>query len=686
MCANPSIRAHATSLRRLLLWLLPCVALLRAVAAPAPLTWIGDIYALPSAELRKHPEATLRAVITYSDPAFGMLFVEDESGGLYVYRPNAGADLRAGDAVQLDGVATPGLFAPIITAPRITILHKTNLPPAKPLSIAGLLAGHTVSHRVELEGIVERAEPRYGHLSLQLGSGENHCHLWVQTFSTNDVAKLLDARVRVRGVAAARFERNQVTGFELFVNSTSEIEVLHQPATNAFDLPPLTAHELWSAAARQAGEHRVRAGGIVTLHWPGQTTVIQDATGGIVLDGVFGTKVKVGDEVDVAGFAVSPLHGARLRHCEARVRGTNQLVEPLTLTRVETKGASNRLVRLTGRVLEWQKLADTRRAILDCDHALVMLAVPGTNTGVEARLPAGSTLEAVGVLLGSNSSSSSLPSLWTRSVEDLSLRSSPSQTVKQTHFLAAMTGAGVLAAITVAITLIHRRTAARFRAQEKGLQEQFVETERQLRRSQNERDAIGRELHDNTIQSIYSVGLTLEEAQRWTHKDPVRAHQRIGIAIQTLNSLIRDLRAFIGGIELKKLEGHELKTALKSVLISSSEEMAARFSIQIDASATRELTSAQATEIFYIAREAMMNSIRHAQAEHTTVSLQPQGRSVRLEVYDNGVGFNPAAVNGVAMGLRHIRRRAEQLGAHLDIRSTPGQGTRLTLDVPLITP
>jgi signal transduction histidine kinase len=125
-----------------------------------------------------------------------------------------------------------------------------------------------------------------------------------------------------------------------------------------------------------------------------------------------------------------------------------------------------------------------------------------------------------------------------------------------------------------------------------------------------------------------------------------------------------------------------LKAALKSVLLTSGEDQQARFSIQIDPGAARELTSVQATEIFNIAKEAMSNSMQHAHATLTTVSLLPQGRGVRLEVADDGTGFNPDQVNGESLGLRNIRNRARDIGAQLEILSAPGEGTRIVVNIP----
>jgi signal transduction histidine kinase len=150
-----------------------------------------------------------------------------------------------------------------------------------------------------------------------------------------------------------------------------------------------------------------------------------------------------------------------------------------------------------------------------------------------------------------------------------------------------------------------------------------------------------------------------------------------------LNAVIRDVRAFISGGEPKSLNGPELKAALKSVLLSSGIDEQRGMSIEIDNDAARELTSLQATELFSIAREAMYNSIRHAQANNTTVSLTSSESTVQLEVRDDGVGFDVDGVIATSMGLRNMEARAKRIGAALRILSTPGVGTRVTVNIPL---
>lgn len=79
----------------------------------------------------------------------------------------------------------------------------------------------------------------------------------------------------------------------------------------------------------------------------------------------------------------------------------------------------------------------------------------------------------------------------------------------------------------------------------------------------------------------------------------------------------------------------------------------------------------------------MSNSLRHSQAKNGGVSLKLSEGVVRLEVEDDGAGFDTSLVSGDGKGLRNIRARAESLGARCEFLSVPDRGTRITIDIPL---
>ena len=214
-------------------------------------------------------------------------------------------------------------------------------------------------------------------------------------------------------------------------------------------------------------------------------------------------------------------------------------------------------------------------------------------------------------------------------------------------------------------------------------EEALQESERRLRRSLEEREQLGRDLHDGIIQSIYAIGLGLQECRNLVKQEPALAEARLTRAIADSNAVIRDVRNFILGLEPEALRGPGFQTALQSLVSTLSTGQSARFLLDIDERAADLLNARQAAHLLQIAREAMSNSLRHAQAKTTSVSLKRQNGCLRLEVSDDGVGFEQQTRAGRGHGLRNIAARAAELMARSEIISTPGMGTRLRVEIPL---
>jgi len=101
----------------------------------------------------------------------------------------------------------------------------------------------------------------------------------------------------------------------------------------------------------------------------------------------------------------------------------------------------------------------------------------------------------------------------------------------------------------------------------------------------------------------------------------------------------------------------------------------------------RRLPPAFEAAVFRVCQEAMSNILRHAQADSVLIQVGPKDGTLRIEIEDDGRGFDPAEAAANAerppFGLMGIRERVEMLGGRVSIDSAPGQGTRIEIDVPL---
>lgn len=212
------------------------------------------------------------------------------------------------------------------------------------------------------------------------------------------------------------------------------------------------------------------------------------------------------------------------------------------------------------------------------------------------------------------------------------------------------------------------------------LEDREKEAKEYQRRLREERNRLARELHDSLSQLLFSVVLNSESASALVESDPQLARARIesvraaaSEAKEQMRDLLTELRF---GVQEQGL------TAALSMYVTAfqgREGIETTFSVK----GQRLVAASTEREIFRIAQEALNNIAKHSQATSAAVELGFLPGLVRLRVEDNGIGFDPSASGKPGLGLTNMRERAEGLGGWLEIDSTPGKGTRVTVEVPL---
>lgn len=216
----------------------------------------------------------------------------------------------------------------------------------------------------------------------------------------------------------------------------------------------------------------------------------------------------------------------------------------------------------------------------------------------------------------------------------------------------------------------------------KWAEEALRESEQRLRLALDERERLSQDLHDNIIQRIYAIGLGLEECQHLMTEDSTVAVKKLRHALAQLNVVIRDVRNYIVMKEPDRISAVPLRTELTRLARAINESHSLRFRINLDPLAASQLTPEEAKHVLSIAHEAMSNGLRHSGARTGVVSLQMEQEAVRLIVEDSGVGFDAQTLKVRGQGLRNIAARAQKLGAHLQVMSERGRGTRILVDIP----
>ncbi|HKE98454.1 MAG TPA: GAF domain-containing sensor histidine kinase [Actinomycetes bacterium] len=197
-----------------------------------------------------------------------------------------------------------------------------------------------------------------------------------------------------------------------------------------------------------------------------------------------------------------------------------------------------------------------------------------------------------------------------------------------------------------------------------------------------ERNRLARELHDSMNQTLFSLVLTAEVAAAAVRTDPSLAETQLKIVKELARSTMAELRAVIQGLRPPALEADGLAETLRKHV--DVLRRVHRADIRLQVHGERRLQADRERELFRIAQEALHNALRHADAETVGVELTIGQAVVRVVVSDDGKGFDPAArgLRARRLGLTTMRERARALGGSLQIRSAPGAGTTVRVEVP----
>jgi PAS domain S-box-containing protein len=209
-----------------------------------------------------------------------------------------------------------------------------------------------------------------------------------------------------------------------------------------------------------------------------------------------------------------------------------------------------------------------------------------------------------------------------------------------------------------------------------------VEDITQRKQATDERERISRDLHDDVLQSLYAVGMGLEATKERLKPISRSVAKRLEGSVAQLNGVIHEVRSFIPRLQTSSHMDGNFEQALRSLVGSFTATGAGDIAVTIDAAAAAALPLDHCRDVISIAKEAISNSLRHANARRRTVTFHRHRNKLRLDVTDNGSGFRPSRSRR-GLGLSNMRTRAKKLGARLTIDSAPGQGTRIVLDLPL---
>lgn len=202
------------------------------------------------------------------------------------------------------------------------------------------------------------------------------------------------------------------------------------------------------------------------------------------------------------------------------------------------------------------------------------------------------------------------------------------------------------------------------------------------KRITDERERISQDLHDDVLQSLYAVGMGLEHMRQQIKRLSPTNARRLDSSVAQLNGVIRQVRSFIPRMQTPASQQGAFDQALHAIIESLTATGAGSIHVDLDKSAADRLLRPQCGPVLSIVKEALSNSLRHSHAVHRALTVGLYRGKIRVELADDGKGFSPTARRAAGMGLANMRARARKLGARLTIRSRPGKGTHVVLDIP----
>ena len=194
-----------------------------------------------------------------------------------------------------------------------------------------------------------------------------------------------------------------------------------------------------------------------------------------------------------------------------------------------------------------------------------------------------------------------------------------------------------------------------------------------------DRERIGRELHDGAIQALFAVGMSLQGIAMMTPDSGLR--ERLEGSVTQIDEVIRDLRNYIFGLRPGVAADRHLTQALQELVAQFELQHGVSCAVDIDQGLASRLAG-RAPHLVQVTREALSNVGKHAGAQTCRVSLHHEPGSAVLEIEDDGRGFEPQGQHG-GWGLRNLEERATAIGGALQIASAPGEGTTVRLTIPL---
>jgi signal transduction histidine kinase len=645
----------------------------------AVLRTIPEVLALSTAEAAQSQPVDLTATVTFDDPTLGVCSVSDGRAGIFLKRGQQSADqpaLSPGDRVRILGVSDPGQFMPVIAVKKLEVLGSG--PPLEPRSMGlwELSQENADAAWVEFTTTVagtSQDERGRSYLSLRGSNAPLRAYLTRIEHLDTPPWELAQRQVRMRCVVATIYnEDRQICGHNLYVPGLSFITTL--TTISRPGLAPLRCSDELLTAERQMREY-VRLRGIVTQVRPGQGLILRDEGGSLFIETAQPmTDFQVGDRVQAFGYPSIQRFRPKLATSRVEHLGTGWAPEPLNLDPNSKRSSREQyeLVKLRAQLADFH--TNATHTILTCTANKTRFEAWLKNP-LHQDLRPGAQLELQGICelsttdAGDRLGTATSFLLRLRDETDLQVLALPSWWTAPRLIWLAASAATVASMLTLWAWMLKRKIRE---------QADIIRLQTQQEATLEERHRIARELHDTLEQDLMGVNMLLDDTAEKLSSADAHAARPLEMARLLLNRSREESRSTIRDLRSVALEQMGLSSALEQSLPALAVKAGVRVELSVPCPIQR-LPISQETHLYRICHEAVGNALRHAKAKLVKVTLQSSAQQLSLEVSDDGCGFDPAENHTRTghFGLQGIRERVNQLGAKLDLQSSPQTGTSL---------
>jgi signal transduction histidine kinase len=200
------------------------------------------------------------------------------------------------------------------------------------------------------------------------------------------------------------------------------------------------------------------------------------------------------------------------------------------------------------------------------------------------------------------------------------------------------------------------------------------------------------DIHDGPVQKLFAalsqVNLLQRQIRYVNQADPVLFTKGLARIALLLEDSLTEIRTFLGTFRPPEFAKRDLLPVLEALIIQFETNTGNHVEFKVEGELP-PVSLPVKIALYRIVQEALSNSYRHAEVREQRVRLWCEGETLCLEVSDRGVGFDPPPLDGPGatereehIGLRGMRDRVALVGGSFELRSQPGQGTRITVRVP----